>query len=106
MIFLILSKELIIDGFAFNDVGGEYEIQEYYTVPHGFASIKHEGILLFIPDNLFNEYFIKKDRYMKYRKEGDTLFLNVIGDLREYEINEIKAKGNTHYVTLELKAVD
>ena len=37
----------------------EFEIAPYYSVPHGYTSIKYEGILLFIPDDIFNEHLVE-----------------------------------------------
>ena len=43
----IMIKELIINSLIINEEGTEFEIAPYYSVPHGYTSIKYEGILLF-----------------------------------------------------------
>ena len=101
-----LVKEIDNGGLILNDIGGEYEIQEYYSVPHGYTSIKHGDILLFIPDEVFNNNFVKKEQYSRYKREGSTLYLNANGNLREYEIDTMNSDDKAHYVTLHLKAID
>jgi hypothetical protein len=102
----ILVKEIDKIGLILNDIGSEYEIQEYYSVPHGYTSIKHNGILLFIPDELFNKGFVKSEQYSRYKREGSVLYVNANGNLREYEIDTINSDDKAHYVTLHLKAID
>lgn len=103
----IQVKEINKDGFKLNNIGTEYVIQEYYSVPHGYTSIKYNGILMFIPDNLFNNCFVKEDLYNKYIKQGDNLRVNVNGEFRTYEVVCIEQTGNgTHYVSLGLEAID
>ena len=55
----VMTKPLSLNGLTLNGVGTEFEITPYYSVPHGYASIQYEGILLFIPDKFFEEHFIK-----------------------------------------------
>ena len=41
----VMITELSINGLMINEVGTEFEIAPYYSVPHGYTSIKYEGIL-------------------------------------------------------------
>ena len=62
---------------------------------------------MFIPDELFNECFVKEDIYNKYIKQGDNLRVNVNGEFRTYEVVSIEQNGSgTHYASLELEAID
>lgn len=97
----ILVKPLTLNRLRLNDVGTEFKIAPYYSVPHGYASISYEGVLLFILDKVFEEHFVKKSVYDQYAKVGDTIKINANGNLGTYTIEHIK--GNGYYVTLELE---
>jgi hypothetical protein len=104
----IQIKEINQSGLKLNNIGEEYEIQEYYSVPHGYTSIECDGILIFVPDELFNKCFVIKEKYNRYLKQGDNIMVNVKGEFRTYEITCIEATsgGGSHYVSLGLEAVD
>lgn len=97
----VMVKELSINGLMINEAGTEFEIAPYYSVPHGYAAIKYEGILLFIPDNIFEEHFVKLEKYKQYYQLGDIIKINANGNLGEYVIEDISGDG--HYVTLQLE---
>lgn len=94
-------KPLNLNGLRLNNVGGEFKIAPYHSVPHGYASISYEGVLLFILDKVFEEHFVRKTVYDQYAKVGDTIKINANGNLGTYTIEHIK--GNGYYVTLELE---
>lgn len=104
----IQIKEIDKNGLKLNNIGDEYKIQEYYSVPHGYTSIKCNEVLMFIPDRLFDECFRKKEIYNNYLKQGDNIKVNVKGKLRTYEIVCIETtnSGGSHYVSLDLEAID
>lgn len=97
----VMTNELSINGLMINEVGTEFEIHPYYSVPHGYASIKYEGILLFIPDKIFEAHFVRWDTYKQYYHLGDIIKINANGNLGDYSIEGID--GNGHYVTLKLE---
>lgn len=97
----VMVKELSINGLMINEAGTEFEIAPYYSVPHGYAAIKYEGILLFIPDNIFEEHFVKLEKYKQYYQLGDIIKINANGNLGEYVVEDISGDG--HYVTLQLE---
>jgi hypothetical protein len=97
----VMIKKLSINGLMINEEGTEFEISPYYSVPHGYTSIKYEGILLFIPDKIFEEHFVRWDKYKQYYKLGDIIKINANGNLGDYSIEEIDGDGC--YVTLSLK---
>lgn len=96
----VMTKNLSLTGLMINAVGTEFEIKPYYSVPHGYVSIQYEGVLLFIPDKIFVEHFVKLETYKQYYRLGDVIKINASGNLSEYVIE--KLNGNGHYVTLEL----
>ena len=104
----IQIKEINQGGLKIKNIGEEFEIQEYYSVPHGYTSIKCDGILIFVPDKLFNECFVVKELYNTYLKQGDNIKVNVNGEFRTYEITVIETTsgGGSHYVSLGLEAID
>ena len=93
----VMTKPLSLNGLTLNGVGTEFEITPYYSVPHGYASIQYEGILLFIPDKFFEEHFIKWEVYKQYYQLGDVIKVN----LSEYVIENISGTG--HYATVDLE---
>lgn len=97
----VMINELSINGLMLNEVGTEFEIAPYYSVPHGYTSIKYEGILLFIPDKVFEEYFVRLETYKQYYNLGDIIKINANGNLGDYTIEGID--GNGHYITLRLE---
>lgn len=97
----VLIKELKLDALTLTDVGNEYKIKDYYSIPHGYASIECNGILLFIPDYVFEEHFIRLSEYKKYYQLGDRIMINANGNFSTYLIENITGAG--HYVTLELE---
>lgn len=97
----VMTKQLSLNGLTINKVGTEFEIQPYHSVPHGYASIQYEGILLYIPDKVFEEHFVKWETYKQHYQLGDVIKINANGNLSEYVIENIS--GNGHYVTLELE---
>jgi len=97
----VMIRELSINGLMLNEVGTEFSIGEYYSVPHGFVSVKYEGMLLFIPDKVFLEHFVKWSDYKQYYHLGDIIKINANGNLSEYSIENITGDG--HYVTLALE---
>lgn len=97
-------KRLNLKSLILNEVGTEFVIQEYYSVPHGYAAIKHNDVLLFIPDEIFEKHFVTWEKYKQYYNYGDSIMINANGNLRTYSIESIN--GDSHYVTLSLTAVD
>ncbi len=97
----IMTKILSIGGLGISAVGREFEIKPYHSVPHGYASIQYEGILLFIPDEIFEEHFIKLETYKQYYQLGDIIKINVNGNLSEYVIENISGTG--HYAKVDLE---
>lgn len=97
----VMTKPLSLNGLTINEVGTEFEIKPYHSVPHGYASIQYESILLFIPDKIFEEHFVKWEVYKQHYQLGDVIKVNANGNLNEYVIEGIS--GNGHYVTLELE---
>jgi len=102
----IQIKKITLNGFVLNDIGSEFVIQDYYSVPHGLTSIKYNNVLLFIPDELFNTHFVTYVKYKKYYNLGDEIMMNVHGNLRTYSIKSISGDDNSHYVTMSIEAVD
>lgn len=100
----IQVKKIDLNGLVLNEIGSEFVIQEYYSVPHGYASIKFNDILLFIPDELFKASFVTFGKYKKYYNLGDCVNINANGNLRTYTIENIDGDG--HYITLSLEADD
>lgn len=97
----VMVKELSINGLMINEVGTEFEIAPHYSVPHGYTSIKYEGILIFIPDKVFEEHFVRLDTYKQYYNLGDIIKINANGNLGDYSIEGID--GNGYYITLRLE---
>lgn len=97
----VLIKELKLEALSLTDVGSEFKIKDYYSISHGYASIEYNGILLFIPDRIFEEHFIRLSEYKKYYQLGDRIMINANGNLSTYLIENITGAG--HYVTLELE---
>lgn len=97
----IQIKDLVIGNMYLNECGTEFEIQNYYSVPHGYSSIRYDGILLFIPDKVFEEHFITLIKYKQYYQLGDHIMINANGTFDTYSIENID--GNSHYVTLKLE---
>ena len=97
----VMTKKLSLTGLIFNAVGTEFEIKPYYSVPHGYVSIQYEGVLLFIPEKIFVEHFVKLETYKQYYRLGDVIKINAGGNLSEYVIE--KFSGNGDYVTMELE---
>ena len=94
-------KELKLGALDLKEIGTEFTIKDYYSVPHGFASIEYKGVLLFIPDKIFEEHFVKWSKYKQYYQLGDRIMINANGNLSTYTIEYIKGDGNC--VTLDLK---
>jgi len=94
-------KELKLGALDLKEIGTEFTIKDYYSVPHGFASIEYKGVLLFIPDKIFEEHFVKWNKYKQYYQLGDRIMINANGNLSTYTIEYIKGDGNC--VTLDLK---
>lgn len=97
----VMINELSLNGLLINEAGTEFEIGDYYSVPHGYAPIEYEGLLLFIPDEIFEKHFIKLSEYKKYYQLGDRIMVNANGNLGTYAIDNIEGDGN--YVTLRLE---
>lgn len=97
----VMTKALSLNSLTINEVGTEFEIKPYYSVPHGYASIQHEGILLFIPDKVFKEHFVRLDTYKQYYHLGDIIKINANGNFGDYSI--VRIDGDGHYITLRLK---
>lgn len=97
----VMVKALNIDGLSLDRVGEEYKIAPYYSVPHGYASIEHENVLLYIPDRIFEDHFVRKKVYEQYAGLGDQIKINANGNLGTYVIENIT--GNSCYVTLQMK---
>ncbi|EXG87746.1 hypothetical protein K413DRAFT_4644 [Clostridium sp. ASBs410] len=94
-------KESRLGALDLKEMGSEFEIKDYYSVPHGYASIEYNGVLLFIPDNIFEKHFVKWSEYKQYYQLGDQIMINANGNLGTYTIEYIKGDGNC--VTLDLK---
>lgn len=94
-------KELKLGALDLREIGTEFTIKDYYSVPHGFASIEYKGVLLFIPDKIFEEHFVKWSEYKQYYQLGDRIMINANGNFSTYLIENITGAG--HYVTLELE---
>lgn len=99
----IMVKPLSLNNLKINEVGSEFEIAQYHSVPHGYASIEYESCLIYIPDKVFEEHFVKKNIYDQYAKLGDLLYINANGNLGSYTIENIAGDG--HYVTLQLERI-
>ncbi|MCD7996522.1 MAG: hypothetical protein LUH21_04730 [Clostridiales bacterium] len=97
-------KHLDLGSMNLRCTGETFEIQDYHSFPHGYVAIKYEGVYLFIPDEIFENHFVKESEYKKYLTYGSIIHLNANGNLRAYEIDNID--GDDHYVTLSLKACD
>jgi len=97
-------KDLDLGNMHLRCTGDTFEIQDYYAVPHGYSSIKYNGVLLFVPDKIFKEHFVVEEEYKKYARCGSIIKVNANGNLRTYEIDNID--GDNYYVTLNLKACD
>ena len=97
----VMINELSINSLMINEVGTEFEITPYYSAPPGYTSIKYEGILLFIPDKMFEEHFVKSDTYKQYYHLGDIIKINANGNLGDYSIEGIDGDG--HYITLRME---
>lgn len=97
----VMTHKLSVNGLMINEVGTEFKIAQYYSVPHGYTSIQYEGILLFIPDKIFENHFVKWDIYKQYYNLGDYVMINANGNLGTYSIEDINGDGE--YVTLMLK---
>ena len=65
--------------------------------------MKYESCLIYIPDKVFEEHFVKKNVYDQYAKLGDLLYINANGNLGSYTIENITGDG--HYVTLQLERI-
>lgn len=97
----IMVKALSLNGLCIDKVGEVFQIGPYYSVPHGFVSINCEGLLLFMPDGVFEEHFVKRSIYEQYYRLGDIIKINANGNLGAYSIEDITGDG--HYVTLKLE---
>ena len=97
----VMVKALNIGGLSLDRVGEEYKIAPYHYVPHGYASIEHEMILIYIPDRIFEEHFVGKKVYEQYVGLGDRIKINANGNLGTYVIENITGDG--HYATLQMK---
>lgn len=103
----IQIKEINKRGFKLSNIGEQYTIQEYYSVPHGFTSIKCNDVLLFIPDILFEKCFVRREVYNRYVKTGDNLLVHVDGEFREYKVTWVESIGaGTDFVKLSLESCD
>ena len=69
-------KGLYIDGLSIDRVGEEFEIGEYYSTPHGLTSLKVGNCLIYVPDEIFDKYFVKREVYKQYHYIGDIVYLN------------------------------
>ena len=94
-------KKLNQDGLSIDKVGEEFKIGEYYSVPHGFTALSHSGCLIYVPDGIFKEHFVKWEVYKQFYCLGDKICINANGNLGKYSIEEIDGDG--HYVTLKLE---
>lgn len=94
-------KKLCLDGLLLDKMGEEFKIGEYYSTPHGFTALEHGGCLLYVPDKIFDDHFVKWAVYKQYYCLGDTISINACGNLGEYTIEGIDGDG--HYITLMLE---
>lgn len=94
-------KELKLGALDLKEIGTEFIIMDYHSVPHGYASIEYKGVLLFIPDKIFEEHFVEWSKYKQYYQLGDQIMINANGNLSTYTIEGIE--GNGHCVTLALE---
>ncbi|MGL6201496.1 MAG: hypothetical protein ACRC3H_21450 [Lachnospiraceae bacterium] len=78
----VMIKELELNGLMINEAGTEFKIDEYYSVPHGYTAITYEGCLIYMPDAIFEECFVKWDVYKQYY-QLETIILNANGTLVE-----------------------
>jgi len=100
----IQVKELHIGKLTLSDVGSEFVIGDYYSVPHGYASIKYDGVLLFIPDKMFSEHFVTLNDYNRYCRVGSIINLNANGTFGTYSVENIENDGDDeNFVFLKLK---
>lgn len=97
----VMISELSLNGLMINEVGTVFKIAPYHSVPHGYASIEYEGILLFIPDQVFQDHFVRWDTYKQYYNVGDIIKINANGTLADYSIGRVEGDG--YYVTLRLE---
>lgn len=91
-------KKLCLDGLLLDKVGEECDI---LPTPHGFTALNYGGCLLYIPDNIFEEHFVRWEVYKQYYCLGDIISINANGNLGDYSIKGIE--GDSHYVTLRLE---
>lgn len=49
----IMTKVLSMEGLKLENVGQEYKIAPYHSVPHGYASIEHGNISTCTVGNVF-----------------------------------------------------
>ena len=96
----VMVKALDIDGLTLDMVGKEYKIAPYHSVPHGYASIEHEKVLLYIPDKIFEDHFVRKKVYEQYASLGDRIKINANGNMGTYVIKNITGDGR--YLTLQM----
>lgn len=94
-------KKLCLDGLLLDKVGEGFRIGEYYSTPHGFTALGRGGCLLYVPDEIFEEHFVKWEVYKRYYCLGDKISINANGNLGEYSIEDIDGDG--HYITLRLE---
>lgn len=97
----VMVKPLTLGNLKIDEVGKEFKIAPYHSVPHGYASIEYEKVLLYIPDKVFEAHFVRKVVYEKYAGLGDRILINANGNLGTYTIEDITGDG--HYVTLHLE---
>ena len=97
-------KKLCVDGLNIDYIGKTVEIGQYYSVPHGLTALKYNNILVYVPDKLFEEHFVREEVYKQYLTYGDKICINANGNLNVYCIEEIQGEG--HFVTLRLKKDD
>lgn len=99
----VMVKPLLLNGFQLDKVGDIFEIGPYYSVPHGYTSIQHEGILLYIPDQIFVQHFSKKTLYDQYVRIGSIIRLDINGNFGDYVIKSIQIPSDGMTASLEVE---
>ena len=94
-------KKLDRDVLSIDKVGEEFKIGEYYSTPHRFTALNQGGCLIYVPDGVFKEHFVKWEIFKQFYSLGDVICINAKANLGKYSIERIDGDGQ--YVTLRLE---
>ena len=109
-----MAKQILTAPVQINNVripDGSYEVVKLPDrVILSVVSTNDVGVSYTIPINIYEhlvqEYIIDECSYNEAFKLGDNIKVLVNGVIREYCIKNINADKGTHYVSLDLEAVD